>query len=94
MDFADVIALGFQVAELGIEREVGQTDDRIHRRADFVAHVRQEHGFHLRGFLGFGFGLTQFFRDLLLVGDIHQQADRPRPDCYPSESLKPSRNEV
>ena len=43
-----------------LEGEVRQADDGVHRRADFVAHVRQEHGLHLRGFLGLGFCLAQF----------------------------------
>ena len=41
VDLADVVALLRR--ELGLEREVRQADDGVHRRADFVAHVRQEH---------------------------------------------------
>ena len=33
--------------ELRVEREVGHADDRVHRRADLVAHVGQEIGFGL-----------------------------------------------
>ena len=50
VDLADVVAL--LGGELGLEREVRQADDGVHRRADLVAHVREEHGLHLRGFLG------------------------------------------
>ena len=39
-----------------------EADDRVHRRADLVAHVREEHGFHLGGFLGLLLGADQFFR--------------------------------
>jgi hypothetical protein len=63
VDLADVVAL------LGVERrfegEVREADDRVHRRADFVAHVREEHGFRLGGFLGFLLGGSQ----LLLLHD-------------------------
>ena len=34
------------------EREVRHADDRVHRRADLVAHVRQELAFRHRGLLG------------------------------------------
>jgi hypothetical protein len=28
--------------QLGFQRQIGHADDAVHRRADFVAHVRQE----------------------------------------------------
>ena len=45
----------------GLEREVGEADDGVHRRADLVAHVREEHGLHLRGLLGLLGGFSQLF---------------------------------
>ncbi len=75
VDLADVVAL-FRV-ERGFEGEVGEADDGVHRRADLVAHVGQEHGLHLRGFLGLGLRLTEFPGDALLFADIHQESDEP-----------------
>ena len=47
---ADVVALLSR--EPGVEREVRHADDRVHRRADLVAHVRQELAFGHRRLLG------------------------------------------
>ncbi len=74
MDFAHVVALLWR--ELGFKSEMRQADDRIHRGADFVAHVRQEHGLHLRGLFGLGLCLAQFLGNPFLVTDVHQQADQ------------------
>ena len=47
-----------EVALLGVERRVeqqaGHADDGVHRRADLVAHVRQERALGLVGRLGRG----------------------------------------
>ncbi len=59
VDLADVVAL-FRV-ERGFKREVGQADDGVHRRADFVAHVGEEHRLHFSRFLRLFGGLSQFF---------------------------------
>ncbi len=57
VDLADVVAL------LGVERrlqsQVREADDGVHRRADLVAHVGEEHGLHLGGFLSLGFGFLK-----------------------------------
>ena len=41
VNLPQVVALFW--CELGLERQMRQADDRVHRRADFVAHVRQKH---------------------------------------------------
>ncbi len=68
VDLADVVAL------LGVERrlegEVREADDGVHRRADLVAHVRQELALGLRGFLGLLLGQAQFRFQLLEIGDV------------------------
>jgi len=46
----DIIALLRR--ELGFEGEMREPDDGIHRRADFMTHVGEEHGLHLSGLLG------------------------------------------
>ncbi len=53
-----------------------QADDGVHRRADFVAHVREEHGLHLRGFLGLLFGHENFLLLLFAQGDVGETDDR------------------
>ena len=42
------------------ERQIQHADDRIHRRANFVAHVGQEFRLHARGGFGLRFGVHQF----------------------------------
>ncbi len=68
VDLADVVAL--LRVERGFEREVGQADDGVHRRADLVAHVREEHGLHLGGSFRRFFGSEQFRFHLLERGDV------------------------
>ena len=60
VDLADVVALLGR--QLRLEGEMREADDGVHRRADLVAHVREEHGFHLGGFLGLPLGADQFLR--------------------------------
>ena len=48
VNLADVIPL-FR-SELRLEREMREADDRVHRRADLMGHVREEHRLHLGGF--------------------------------------------
>ena len=38
--FAEVVALFG--SEIGFQAEMGHAEDAVHRRSDFVAHVRQE----------------------------------------------------
>ena len=52
VDFGNVVALfGIQI---GLERQVRHTNNRIHRRTNFMAHIRQEHALGLCGFFRFG----------------------------------------
>ena len=48
--------------EVGVEHQLGHADDAVHRRADFVAHVRQKLALGPVGRLGFvaGDGQLQF----------------------------------
>ncbi len=63
----DVVALLRR--ERRLQREMRQPDDRVHRRADLVAHVGEEHRLHLGRFLGFLFGF----------GQMHALLRRPAP---------------
>ena len=57
-DVDELVGLGGKV---GLERKAGHVENRIHRRADLVTHVREEHGLRLGGLLGLGLGeLDQF----------------------------------
>ncbi len=56
--------------ELGAEQQTGHADDRIHRGADFVAHVGQEFRLGLVGLLGGVLRGDQLFLDLLALGDV------------------------
>ena len=57
VDLAHVVALlGVEVAG---QRQSRQADDRIHRRADLVAHVGEEARLGLGGFLGQSLGFRQ-----------------------------------
>ena len=75
VDLADVVTL------LGrkrcLEGEMRQADDRVHRRADLVAHVREEHGLHLGGFLGLELGADElgrlFFQLVRLLPGLAEQ---------------------
>src|SRR6516225_3716931 len=57
VDLSDVIALFG--GELSLKGQVREADNRIHRCANFVAHVRQEHGLHLGGFFCFSLRLLE-----------------------------------
>ena len=50
VDLGDVVLL--PRVELRLEREIGHADDRVHRRADLVAHVGEEHRLRLGRRLG------------------------------------------
>ena len=51
-------------------------DDRIHRRADLVAHIGQKITFGLVGFVSKVFGLYQFIFHVLALGDVGKHAER------------------
>ena len=54
----------------GAQGEVGHADDGVHRRADFVAHVGQEHRLGLRGRLSLFAGGAQFLGVSVAHGDV------------------------
>ena len=53
-----------------VQQQVGEADDRIHRRADFMAHVGQEGGLGLGGGFGAGLGLAQVVFHALAPADV------------------------
>ena len=53
------------LGELGVERGFGHTQDAVHRRADFVTHVRREMAFGKIGGFGGSFGSSK-----LLLGKL------------------------
>ena len=73
LDLAHVVVLARAQARL--ERQMRHADDRVHRRADLVAHVGQEVGLERGGFLGQLLGAPQFLFSALAVGDVHKGAD-------------------
>ncbi len=63
--------------QLGIERQLRHPDDPVHRRPDFVAHVREELALgHVRGFGGF-LGGRQFLGHQLPRGRVAADAHEP-----------------
>ncbi len=60
---------------VGVEHEIGHADDAVHRRADLVAHVRQELALGLVGGLGGVLGRAQFGFRLVALGDVLRNAD-------------------
>jgi hypothetical protein len=53
-----------------LREEVGDAHDRVHRRADLVAHAREEIGLALARALGDGLGLLQLGLDALALGHV------------------------
>src|SRR6266849_281819 len=76
-DSSEVVAL--LVAELGVESEVGHSDDAVHRRADLVAHVGEEFAF--RAICAFSGQLGG--SEMAVVSDrkTEQTADRQERGC-------------
>ena len=60
VDLAHVVAL--LRGERRLERQMRQADDGVHRRADLVAHVREEHRLHLGGFFCLALGADELRR--------------------------------
>ena len=54
---------------------MSHADDRIHGRANFMAHVGQKIPFGLVGLVGGLFRLDEFFFHLLALGDVPQRFD-------------------
>jgi hypothetical protein len=72
-DLGQVPLLGGQ---LGVEQELGHADDRVHRRADLVAHGGEEGALGLGGRLGLAAG-TQQLADVVV--------DRVHPDLLAAD---------
>ncbi|MNZ77828.1 hypothetical protein D3C78_963830 [compost metagenome] len=62
-----IVLLGVQT---GLQRQVGHADDRVHRGADFMAHVGEKVGLGLGRFLGLDAGHLQFALGLLSLGAV------------------------
>ncbi len=56
--------------EAGFEEEIGEADDAVHRRADLVAHVREEVALGAVGHLGVDLGVLEFLLVNLARGNI------------------------
>ena len=67
-DRLGVIAL--LARERRIEQQAGHADDAVHRRADFVAHHREEGALGLAGPLGRLLGQPQLLGGAFLLGDV------------------------
>ena len=69
VDLADVIPLfGSQI---GPQAQMRETNDRVHRRTDLVAHVGEELGLRLGGILGGNLGFRQGCLDPFQFSDVH-----------------------
>ncbi|MNC26925.1 hypothetical protein D3C75_750770 [compost metagenome] len=56
--------------QIRAQRKIGQSDNGVHRRPDFVAHIGQELGLGQGGFLRKPQGLLQLLLLLLQLGNI------------------------
>ncbi len=61
------------------ERQFEHADQGIHRRADFMAHGRQERGLGAVGIVGGVLGLLQLAKQLLALADLPALPGDPRP---------------
>src|SRR5262249_4859112 len=61
--------------EVGVQGQLRHTEDAIHRRADLVAHVRQELALRPAGCLRRHFRLLQLTRYALLLGNISTRSE-------------------
>ena len=66
--------LALLAVERGVEQQPAHADDGVHRRADLVAHLRQEGALGLGGRFGGLLGLAQF-----LLGPLRSVMSRSRP---------------
>jgi hypothetical protein len=82
-DRLDEIALF--VGQIGIQQQAGHADDRVQRRADFMAHVREEHALGLVRQFRRPLGVVKRFGLPLLFGHIAHNcgvdARRPRVEA-------------
>ena len=61
--------------QVGLQGQMSHADDGIHRRADLVTHVGQEHRFRRRRFFRFHFGGLEF---LLRLPSLNAETDAVR----------------
>ena len=61
--------------ERGLGEQVGDAHDRVHRRADLVAHAGQEVRLRPARALGRGLGLLQLRLDALALGDVARRGE-------------------
>ena len=69
-DVDELVRLG---REVGLQRKAGHVENRVHRRADLVTHVGEEHRLGLGRLLRLGLGELQRSLLFLALGDV---ADR------------------
>ena len=67
LHLVDVVALARR--RVGLQRQVRQADDGVHRGADLMAHVGQEVRLHARRFLGHLLGLADVFLCTFQIGN-------------------------
>ena len=101
--FRHVQVLALHRLQVGVEHQVGHAKHAVHRRADLVAHVREECAFRARRHLGGVLRVLQLFGSLvdemfemLLAGfqRLHAQAVAARkhePERQHGERIEPSR---
>ena len=65
------------LVQLGVQQQGRHPDQRVERRANFMAHVGQELGLDARGGLGRILGPGQLLFRLLQLGDVAADADQP-----------------
>ena len=63
--------------QLGLEHQVRQADDRVHRSADLVAHVGEETGLGLGGRFGQFEGRADLFQMSLALADVARHRQQP-----------------
>ncbi len=68
----EILALRFR--DGCVQEQIGHADDRIHRRADFVAHVGEKIAFGPTGGIGVFAGFAKFRFDVFLRTDIQHKA--------------------
>ena len=75
LDLVQVVALGVVVRD--VERQVGEPDDGVHRRADLMAHVGQKGRFETGGGFGRLLGFAQGLDRGPLDADVLHDAQHP-----------------
>ncbi|OEZ52482.1 hypothetical protein DUGA6_61160 [Duganella sp. HH105] len=65
------------VVEFGVQQHVGEAEDGVHRRADFMAHIGDEAGARGGGLFGRLLGLAQLLLHLAALADVEDDAVDP-----------------